>query len=107
MGKPVSRLNDRSHVPKDSHGLPCCYHSATGPATTGSPNVVVNSQPALRVDDTGEHSSCCGSNTWRAVSGSATVIVNGRRIHRLHDDDEHCGGMGYMVDGSPNVIAGG
>lgn len=102
----VSRLADRSYVPKDSHGRGCCDHGAIGPAQTGSPNVFVNSRPVLRVGDTGVHSKCCGDNTWEAVQGAQRVIVNGRRVHRLGDEDRHCGGMGYMVDGSPDVVAG-
>lgn len=106
MGKPVCRVADRSYVPMDSHGQPCCFHGAIGPAKQGSPNVVVNGRAAVRVGDSGVHSKCCGPNTWVATQGSSTVIVNGKRIHRLDDEDQHCGGIGYMVDGSPDVIAG-
>ena len=107
MGQPVSRLLDRSFVPADVHGKPCCAHGAIGPAIQGSPNVLVNLRPALRVGDSGVHALCCGPNTWVAMDGSATVLVNGRRIHRLRDMDQHCGGPGYMVEGSGDVIAGG
>ncbi|MBI4890142.1 MAG: hypothetical protein HY821_05915 [Acidobacteria bacterium] len=107
MGQPVSRKSDRSFVPQDSHNRSCCTHAAIGPAVEGSQNVIVNSLPALRVGDAGVHSTCCGPNTWLAKTGSSTVLVNGRRIHRLKDIDQHCGGPGYMVDGSPDVIAGG
>ncbi len=105
--KPFSRLGDQSLVPEDTHHLPCCTHTCIGPATTGSPNVIVNGQPALRVGDEGVHEKCCGPNTWVAVKGSTTVIVNGRQAHRLNDEDEHCGGPGFMVEGSPDVLVGG
>jgi hypothetical protein len=72
----------------------------------GSPDVRVNNQPALRVDDTGVHSSCCGPNTWKAVTGSNVVLINNKPAHRLFDDDEHCGGMGWMVEASQDVFVG-
>ncbi|MCW5980952.1 MAG: PAAR domain-containing protein [Bryobacteraceae bacterium] len=105
--KPQSRLGDRSHVPVDTHFNSCCPHDCIGPAVTGSPNVVVNSQPALRVTDTGVHALCCGPNTWVAVEGSQTVLINNLSAHRLDDLDQHCGGPGQMVDGSPDVLVGG
>lgn len=100
------RLGDKSFVPADAHGCGGCPHPAIGPATTGSPTVVVNNQPALRVTDTGQHVACCGPNTWKAVKGSPTVLINHLKAHRLGDDDLHCGGMGFLVEGSPNVVVG-
>jgi len=78
-----------------------------GPAETGSLNVMVNARPALRVTDTGVHSQCCGPNTWVAVMGSRTVLINNLLAHRLGDADLHCGGPGYMIQGSANVLVGG
>lgn len=78
-----------------------------GPAETGSPNVSVNNRPALRVSDTGSHSQCCGPNTWVAVAGSQTVSINNLQAHRLNDRDQHCGGPGYMIQGSPDMMVGG
>ena len=101
------RLGDKSEVPNDSHGCPGCPHTCIGPAIVGSPNVNVNSMPALRVDDTGVHSSCCGSDTWIAQAGSSTVFINNKAAHRLGDAVKHCGGMGKLIQGSPNVIVGG
>ena len=63
MSKPACRLGDQANCPADSHGKNCCSHNVTGPAVTASPDVFINDKPALRVGDTGVHSSCCGSNT--------------------------------------------
>jgi uncharacterized Zn-binding protein involved in type VI secretion len=104
---PQSRLGDRSLVPEDSHGKACCAHKCIGPATTGSPDVFVNRQAALRVNDQGVHSQCCGENTWVAISGSSTVMINTLAAHRQDDQDQHCGGVGNMIEGSPDVKVGG
>jgi uncharacterized Zn-binding protein involved in type VI secretion len=105
--QPQSRLGDYSLVPADRHHCPRCAHVCIGPAETGSPNVMANLRPALRVSDTGVHSQCCGSNTWVAVAGSKTVIINNLQAHRLGDPDMHCGGPGHMIQGSPNILVGG
>jgi uncharacterized Zn-binding protein involved in type VI secretion len=68
--------------------------------------VEVNGLAALRVTDTGAHSECCGPNTWTATEGSASVSINNLPAHRLGDKDEHCGGSGYMVEGSDDVLVG-
>lgn len=101
------RLGDKAHAPRDGHRCPACPHSVTGPAIRGSPNVMVNGRPALRVGDPGIHAPCCGHNTWNAATGSATVFINGQSAHRLGDRTRHCGGPGQLIEGSPNVIAGG
>jgi uncharacterized Zn-binding protein involved in type VI secretion len=102
------RLGDKSMAPIDAHGCPACPHpSATGPAIVGSPDVFVNNRPALRKGDQGIHAVCCGPNTWEAVAGSATVQINGQPAHRMGDQDKHCGGMGTLIEGSPDVIVGG
>jgi len=102
-----ARLGDNSKVDADGHGCICCVHTCVGPATVGSPDVNVNSMPAVRVDDTGVHSTCCGDNTWIAKAGSSTVFINNKAAHRRDDADQHCGGMGRMVEASENVIVGG
>lgn len=94
-------------VPVDVHGKNCCPHACTGPAVSGSSDVFVNNQPALRVTDTGVHAACCGPNTWIAMEGSGTVMINNLAAHRLGDMDMHCGGPGAMVEGSPDVFVGG
>jgi uncharacterized Zn-binding protein involved in type VI secretion len=102
-----SRLGDSSEVPSDTHDRPRCPHKCVGPAESGSPDVKVNGLPALRVTDTGVHSECCGPNTWIATEGSATVFINNLEAHRLGDADQHCGGPGYMIEGSDDVLVGG
>ncbi len=100
------RLGDKSQVPADAHGCPACPHPAIGPAITGALTVLVNDLPALRVSDTGIHAACCGPNTWVATKGSPTVLIGYLQAHRLGDDDQHCGGMGFLIEGSPNVLVG-
>jgi uncharacterized Zn-binding protein involved in type VI secretion len=102
-----SRLGDKSNIDTDAHGCPACPHPAVGPAIIGSPNVLTNSLPSLRVDDMGIHMACCGPNTWTAKKGSATVFINNKAAHRMGDADEHCGGMGQMIEGSGTVMVGG
>lgn len=102
------RLGDKSTAPVDVHGCPVCPHpSVTGPAILGSFNVNVNKLPAIRVGDKGMHMACCGPNMWNALRGSMTVFINGMAAHRMGDQDQHCGGIGTMIEGSPNVIVGG
>lgn len=102
-----ARLGDKSKVDGDAHGCPACPHNCVGPALVGSNNVNVNGRPALRVGDIGQHAACCGTNLWKATKGSKTVFINGKAAHRKDDADEHCGGMGNMIEGSPNVFTGG
>ncbi len=104
--QPQTRVGDRSLVPADGHGKPCCPHECEGPAQAGSPDVYVNNQAAVRVTDWGIHFTCCGANTWFAVEGAETVLINNLRAHRRFDDDQHCGGPGFMIDGSPDVFVG-
>jgi len=85
---------------------PLCPHTAVGPAIMGSPDVMVNNMPALRVTDTGIHAACCGPNIWMAMEGSETVMINNLPAHRLMDEDMHCGGMGMMIEGSEDVFVG-
>ena len=101
------RLGDKSLVSVDAHWCVACPHVASGPAVQGSPNVLVNFLPALRVLDMGIHAACCGPNLWIAVKGSSTVLINSRPAHRMGDTDQHCGGVGLLIEGSPNVIVGG
>ena len=104
---PQGRLGDNSQVPADAHGCPACPHPCVGPAIKGSPNVLVNSMPALRVTDIGVHAACCGPNMWTAVAGSSTVLINNLPAHRMNDSDVHCGGSGQLIQGSPDVMTGG
>ena len=102
----VGRLGDLSNAPADAHGCPACPHPVVGPAIIGSPDVLVNHLPALRLGDQGVHAACCGPNMWTATAGSATVMINGKPAHRMGDQDQHCGGPGQLIQGSPDVIAG-
>jgi uncharacterized Zn-binding protein involved in type VI secretion len=77
------RHGDKAFCPADAHGKPCCPHPVTGAATTGSPDVIINYEPALRVGDQGTHTACCGSNTWEVAEGSPTVMVNNMPLARV------------------------
>ena len=101
------RLGDKSQAQVDAHGCPACPHPANGPAVQGSPDVMVNNRPAVRVGDMGIHMACCGPNTWTATKGSATVLINNKPAHRMGDADQHCGGPGTLIEGSTDVIVGG
>jgi uncharacterized Zn-binding protein involved in type VI secretion len=105
---PQCRVSDMSQAPACPHGCLACPHpSSVGPAIAGSPDVMVNKLPALRVDDTGIHGVCCTTNTWTAKTGSSTVFINNKAAHRLGDQDQHCSANpGQMINGSPNVITG-
>ena len=104
---PQGRLGDKSQAPVDAHGCPACPHPVIGPAIKGSPDVLVNGMPALRVGDQGIHAACCGPNVWTALKGSATVLINNMPAHRMGDTDQHCGGVGQLIEGSPDVMVGG
>lgn len=66
----------------------------------------VNGAPALRVDDIGMHTSCCGTNMWKITSASGKVFVNGSQVVRQGDPTLHCGGVGKMIDASGSVVDG-
>lgn len=104
---PQGRLGDNAFIPADVHGCPACPHPCTGPAMSGSPDVLVNGMMALRIGDPGLHAACCGPNQWKAAAGSGTVRINNIPAHRLGDMTAHCGGVGNLIVGSPNVIVGG
>ena len=104
---PQSRVNDNANCPSDSHGCLCCSHNVTGPGTSGSPDILVNGMPALRIGDPGVHSGCCGPNTWVIAAGSGTVLFNNIPASRLGDTTTHCGGTGSLIQGSDNVVTGG
>ena len=87
-------------------GCPACPHTVVGPAIQGSPDVYVNNKQALRVTDPGVHAACCGPNTWKAGKGSPTVLINNLPAHRKDDMTIHCGGVGQLIEGSPDVIVG-
>jgi uncharacterized Zn-binding protein involved in type VI secretion len=104
---PQSRVGDNAVCPADGHGKNCCAHPVQGPGTAGSPNILVNNMPPLRIGDPGVHSACCGPNTWAVTGGSGTVFFNGIPATRIGDSTAHCGGSGSLVVGSGNVLTGG
>ena len=89
------------------HGCPVEPHVVIGTAIAGSPDVLVNGKPAVRLDDNGIHGACCGPNTWVAQKGSSSVFINGKPAIRMGDMTRHCGGIGNMTQGSSDVITGG
>lgn len=103
----AGRVGDKAQCPSDAHGCPGCAHSVVGPATAGSTDVTINGKPALRLNDPGVHSACCGPNTWQAAAGSGTVFINGKPAHRMGDQTQHCGGVGKLIEASGDVIIGG
>src|SRR5687767_8287890 len=102
----ASRLGDYSFAGVPKPGRSSRTHTASGPATTGSPNVIINNRAAVRVDDRGMYHGVGGSGAWRAAHGAPRVLINGRRAHRTHDENKHRGGVGEMLQGSPNVVIG-
>ena len=104
---PQSRVGDDAFNPADAHGCPSCPHPVKGPGVQGSPNILVNGKPPLRVGDPGVHSACCGPNTWKVAKGSSTVFFNNIPAARINDTTAHCGGSGNLIKGSNDVITGG
>ena len=100
------RVGDNAQCTCDAHGCPGCPHVVIGPGIQGSPDVLVNDKPALRVGDAGMHAACCGPNMWHATMGSSTVFINNKPAHRKDDMTTHCGGTGQLIIGSPDVIVG-
>lgn len=95
---PAARVGDHGESP-----------SSRGVARKGSEDVDINDKPALRVCDygVGETGPCTGGR-WEPIMGSDSVEVNGKPLVRQTDATQHfkCG-QGKMVDGSPDVEAGG
>ena len=102
----AGRVGDKAQCPSDAHGCPGCAHPVVGPAVGGSTDVQINGKPALRMDDPGVHSACCGPNKWQAAQGSPTVFINDKAAHRMGDMTQHCGGVGKLIEGSADVDIG-
>jgi uncharacterized Zn-binding protein involved in type VI secretion len=102
----LARVGDKAMAESDSHGCPACPHTVIGPALTGSPTVMINHKPALRLGDAGVHAACCGSNDWQVVGGSQSVFIDGLPAARIGDATQHCGAMGRLVEGSEDIVAG-
>jgi len=105
----AARQTDISMNPADSHGCLGCPHGVSGPAVTGSTNVIIEGQPQLRAAgmDRGVHAACCGPNSWSTLQGSSTVFVNDIPAVRLGDTTKHCGGVGSIITGAGSVTIGG
>ncbi|WJM85462.1 type VI secretion system PAAR protein [Dickeya chrysanthemi] len=79
------------------------------PIIEGSPDVIINGQPAARQGDTVQLHGCpCpnaphGVHSRKIAEGSSTVIINGKPAARI-GDGIHCGGV--IISGSGNVIIG-
>ncbi|MEQ9861930.1 S-type pyocin domain-containing protein [Pectobacterium cacticida] len=79
------------------------------PITEGSPDVIINGQPAARQGDTVLLHGCpCpnaphGVHSRKIAEGSPTVIINGKPAARI-GDGINCGGV--IISGSGNVIIG-
>ncbi|UYX07840.1 S-type pyocin domain-containing protein [Pectobacterium cacticida] len=79
------------------------------PITEGSPDVIINGQPAARQGDTVLlHGCLCpnaphGVHSRKIAEGSSTVIINGKPAARIGDGIS-CGGV--IISGSGNVIIG-
>jgi uncharacterized Zn-binding protein involved in type VI secretion len=99
MAEPASRVSDHGLSDSGSRGL----------ATKGSPDVDINDKPALRVCDVGKgETGACTGQEWEPIMGSGTVEVNGKPLVRRTDETQHFAcGPGRMIDGSPDVEAGG
>ncbi len=88
MAKPASRLSDLNACPRPGHG--------TNPTTSGSPDVLINNLPALRVGD----STACGDTV---TEGIANILVNGKPIAFLGSATAH---GGIIITGSGDVLVG-
>ncbi|POD98856.1 type VI secretion system PAAR protein [Pectobacterium odoriferum] len=79
------------------------------PITEGSPDVIINGQPAARKGDAVLLHDCpCpdaphGPHSRKITEGSSTVIINGKPAARI-GDSINCGGV--IISGSDNVIIG-
>ncbi|MGR6771241.1 type VI secretion system PAAR protein [Pectobacterium brasiliense] len=79
------------------------------PIIEGSPDVIINGQPAARQGDTVLLHGCpCpnaphGVHSRKIAEGSSTVIINGKPAARI-GDGINCGGV--IISGSGNVIIG-
>lgn len=88
MAKPAGRLSDLNACPLPGHG--------SNPTTSGSPNVLIDGLPALRVGD----STACGD---AVTQGIGTILVNGKPIAHLGSATAH---GGVIITGSGDVLVG-
>lgn len=76
MSKPAARQSDQDSCQLPGHGA--------NPTVTGSPDVLINGLPALRVGDR----SACGDTV---AEGMSTILVNGLPIAFLGSSTSHGG----------------
>ena len=100
-GKPAARMSDMGS------GHPC--HFPPTPSIQGSPNVLTNNLPQMRIGDAYvPHMICPICKTpphpRNLAAGSPTVLVNNLPAGRVGDAIS-CGGS--HAAGSPNVLIGG
>jgi uncharacterized Zn-binding protein involved in type VI secretion len=88
MSKPAARQTDIDACPLPGHG--------SNPTVTGSPDVLINGLPALRVGD----SSACGDVV---VEGMTSILVNGRPLAFQVSTTTH---GGVIISGSGDVLIG-
>nr|WP_298116229.1 PAAR domain-containing protein [uncultured Pseudomonas sp.] len=88
MAKPASRLSDLNACPLPGHG--------TNPTTSGSPDVLINNLPTLRIGD----STACGD---AVTEGIGSILVNGKPIAFLGSATAH---GGIIITGSGDVLVG-
>lgn len=88
MAKPAARLGDLNACPLPGHG--------TNPTISGSPNVLINNLPALRVGD----ATACGDTV---TEGIGTILINGKPIAFQGSATAH---GGLIITGSGDVLIG-
>lgn len=89
----AARLFDPVFCAADVHGPPWwpLVFAVQGIFLEGSPNVTVNSLPAVRLGDGGPHVACCGPNRFVASSGHAKVTINSKPAVGDDNTTLHCG----------------
>jgi uncharacterized Zn-binding protein involved in type VI secretion len=85
-GEPLARLGDE---------VDCPLHGKTS-LVTGSPDTLINGQPAVRVGDR----TSCGATV---IEGSSTFFINGRAAAFIGCATSH---GGIIIGGSPTVFIG-
>lgn len=97
MSKPAARKNDPHLCPMFSGTTP----HVGGPAIAGSPTVLINNLPALRL---GDATICTGVGCPDPLASAAsTVLIENLGAGRLGDLTIH---GGCIVAGSPDVFIG-
>jgi uncharacterized Zn-binding protein involved in type VI secretion len=78
------------------------FDSAGGALITGSPDVFINGNPAVRVGDQVRPHGRRAHRSATMVSGSSTVFING--ISAVREGD--VASCGHAISGSDDVIIG-